>query len=356
MRSFILFICLSLLVFSCNSDKDSTALPKATGKSGDMIIIMDSLQWKTPLGQEVRKIFLAELPGLPRSEPAFNVTFVHPNKKIRLLTQVRNLVYVFTLDQQTAGSKILREDFSETTLAKIKNDTSFFLSTEKDEYSRGQQVMYLFGDTNENLTHHLQLNRNRLREFFNTFERQRAIDNLAKTKSTEGLANLLRQEQQIEMAVPFGYKLADKSEDFVWLRQIETEEDNNIFIVWKAYESEYQLLPDSLLDWRNSILRKYIFEDPENPDSYLTTETKIPFNPLQARQVTIDGSFAMELRGLWKTNNNTMGGPFLSYARVDEKKGRIYYIEGFTFSPGREQREILRKLEASLWTFKFVNR
>jgi hypothetical protein len=61
----------------------------------------------------------------------------------------------------------------------------------------------------------------------------------------------------------------------------------------------------------------------------------------------------MELRGLWKTNNNTMGGPFISHTRVNSKNGRVYYIEGFTFSPGREQREIIRRLEASLYTLRF---
>jgi hypothetical protein len=212
-----------------------------------MIIIMDSLQWKKPLGIEIRKIFLAELAGLPRSEPAFNVIFVHPNKKIKLLTQIRNLVYVFTLDQQSSGSRILREDFSPETLAKIQTDTSFFLSTEKDEYARGQQVMYLFGDTEENLLRHLQQNRQGLREYFNTIERKRLIENLSKTKSTEGISSVLKKDLGSVIDIPFGYKVADKTKNFIWLRQIETEEDNSIFITWKPYESEYQLLPDSLL-------------------------------------------------------------------------------------------------------------
>ncbi len=60
----------------------------------------------------------------------------------------------------------------------------------------------------------------------------------------------------------------------------------------------------------------------------------------------------MEVRGLWRTNNYSMGGPFLGYAIVDEVQGNLYYIEGFTYAPGKNKREIMRELEAVLWSFK----
>jgi hypothetical protein len=56
--------------------------------------------------------------------------------------------------------------------------------------------------------------------------------------------------------------------------------------------------------------------------------------------------------GLWRTNNKTMGGPFLSYTMVDESSERIYYVEGFVYSPGEDQRETMRELEMILSTFE----
>ena len=47
-----------------------------------------------------------------------------------------------------------------------------------------------------------------------------------------------------------------------------------------------------------------------------------------------------------------MGGPFVSYAMVDEANGKFYYVEGFTFSPSKDQREIMRELETILSTFR----
>jgi hypothetical protein len=351
MNRLILFIFFIVAVIACNTQKDKNPnyLPKATGKTGDVIIIMDSLQWKGALGTAVRKIFRAEVPGLPQSEPMFNVIWAHPGK-LRLLTQIRNLVYVFTLDQNSPGSRSLRQEFTPETITKISSDTSFFRYTKQDEYSLGQEVMYLFGDTGQNLIHHLEQDADNIIDYFNNVERQRLTNDLLGRKSAQGVAAFLRKEQGIEIRIPIGYKLADKQNDFVWMRQIESNRDKDVFITWKPYEIEYQLLPDSIVAWRDAVAKKYLFEDPDNPLSYLVTEREN--FPIKARQVNFNNHFAMQIRALWRTNNVTMGGPYLGYALVDETSGLLYYIEGFAYAPGKDKREIMRELEAILWTFR----
>ncbi|MFN3839839.1 MAG: DUF4837 family protein [Cyclobacteriaceae bacterium] len=351
MNKFVLLVLLALLAASCNQ-KNPEYLPVATGKPGDMILIMDSVQWNGPVGNALRKIFKAEVPGLPREEPMFNLIYVHPRKGTTLLTQIRNLVFVFTLDQNTPGSQILRESFDEETLTRIQSDSSFFVSTASNEYARGQEVMYLFGNTEADLLRNLAENELSIRNFFNDIEKKRAVAALTATSTTRALTEFLKKENGIEIRVPFGFKVADKQPDFVWLRQMDAKVDKSVFITWKRYESEYQFLPDSLVSWRNQVLRNYLFEDPDNPDSFLVTETQVPFKPVIARQFVFNNAFAMELRGLWKTNTNTMGGPFISYAVADQQTGLIYYLEGFCYSPGKDQRETIRELEAILSTFR----
>lgn len=350
MNRVIVFIFLFVITLACNhQDKNPNYLPKSTGKPGDVVIVMDSMQWKGSLGSAVRKVFRAEVPGLPQTEPMFNVIWAHPSR-LKLLTQIRNLVYVFTLDQQSSGSKSLRREFTPETLEKIQNDTSFYSYTRQDEYALGQEVMYLFGDTQESLIHHLQTGGPEIIEYFNEVERKRITKSLLERKAKNGVISFLPKEQSIELRVPIGYKLADKQSDFVWLRQIEANRDKDIFITWKPYESEYQLLPDSIVAWRDAVAKKYLYEDPENPISYLVTERE-NFS-ISARQVSFNNHFAMQIRALWRTNNFSMGGPYLGYALVDEGKGRLYYIEGFAYVPGKNKREIMRELEAILWTFK----
>jgi hypothetical protein len=344
------FLKLYLIVFvaliGCSDEKNPDYLPKASGNPGDVLVIMDSLQWKGDLGKQVRKVFAQNVPGMPQAEPMFNLVFLHPSRQ-GLLHQMRNVLYVFTLDKKSSGSSFLRRKFTKNTLDKIKSDTSFHISTQKDEFSKGQYVMYLFAATEAELVGYLDSQKQTLVDFFNKVERERLIKQMPRTKS---ISEFVRKEFQFDILIPGTYKLADKTNDFVWFRQIGDNSDKDVIITWKPYVSEYQLLPDSLIAWRDETLRKYVFEDPEKPDTYLVTE--LEDSKVLARQVNFNDNFSLELRGLWRTNNRTMGGPFLSYVVVDQAKGLVYYIEGFAYNPGRNKREMIRELETILWTFK----
>jgi hypothetical protein len=352
MRSILISIFLLSIILACSSDQNDKTeyLPKANGKPGDILIVIDSIQWNGQLGDELRRVFEAEVPGLPQGEPMFKVINMQPTKGMTMLGQMRNLVYVFTLDQNTSGSKILRKQFSEETINKIRSDSTFNISTRTDEFAKGQYLMYLFDETEAGLIAYLKKNKQSIIDYFNIAERKRLTAEIFKTKSTRGLVEFLKKEQQCSINIPVGFKVADRTSDFVWLRSPTAETDKDIFISWKPYVSEYQLLPDSLIDWRNQICKKYLYEDPENPEGYLVTELEDA--KVSARQVKLNEHFSMELRGLWRTNLRTMGGPFLGYALVDEPRNLLYYIEGFAYAPGRDKREIMRELETILWTFR----
>ena len=47
-----------------------------------------------------------------------------------------------------------------------------------------------------------------------------------------------------------------------------------------------------------------------------------------------------------------MGGPFVSIARVDEKNQRVVVVEGFVYFPNQPKRNVLKKLEAALYTLR----
>lgn len=351
MNRISIFLLLTVALYACSNDKsDKKHLPRATGKPGDMIIIMDSTQWNGPLGKQIKSIFRASVPGLPQEEPMFQVVFVHPANSIKLLTQVRSLVYVFTLDKTTSGSKLLQKSITPETTNKILTDTSFYLSTVKDEFSRGQEVMYLFGATEDQLIHHLKKNGQNIIDYFNVLERKRLTASLLSSKSTKGLTSFLQKENQCELRLPVGYTLADKQKDFIWFRQIDANMDKDVFITWKPYTSEFQLLPDSIIYWRDEVAQKYLYEDPEKPETFLTTEKE--HARVYARQMLLNKNFAMEVRGMWRTNTKSMGGSFVGYALIDQPRGLMYYIEGFAYAPGRNKREIIRELETILWSFR----
>ena len=339
-----------LLLLSCTSNKEN--LPPATGLSGDMYLIMDSVQWKGPLGGVLDSLFRSEMQGLPRKESIFKMRWIDPRKLNFVLKQRRNLIFAVTLDRSSSGAKVLKSLFTPGSLEKIQSDPQGFVHATSNVYAKGQEVMYLYGKTEKDLIAHIQKKGTSLIEHFNKKERERMGVALYKAGQVKGVSEWLLDHMDCNLKVPFGYKLVENNEEFLWVRQINTRDDKDIFIARVPYTSQAQFEKENLIELRDRFCKKYLFEDPEVANSYLLTETTVPFVPVTIKETTLNNRYAVEMRGLWRANNFSMGGPFVGYALVDEIRGRFYYIEGFTFSPSKDQREIVRELESILNTFQ----
>lgn len=96
-----------LLLFSCSEENGETSnslKPKAKGDIGEIVLAIDSTKWAGPVGEELRAIFEADLPGMLRSEPQFKVHRVDPRAMTRMLKMYTNLIYVTTFDDKKGES------------------------------------------------------------------------------------------------------------------------------------------------------------------------------------------------------------------------------------------------------------
>lgn len=66
-----------------------------------------------------------------------------------------------------------------------------------------------------------------------------------------------------------------------------------------------------------------------------------------------NGKKYAELRGLWEmTAPDIMAGPFVAHAFIQESEGMLYYVEGFVYHPNENKRDLIRMLQASLFSFR----
>ncbi len=351
MRALYILILTAIIASSCNSDKGST-LPVAAGLSGDIYLFVDSTQWKGKIGEVMDSIFNQEMIGLPREEGIFRLSPVDPRKINFVLKQRRNLIFLMTLDHQGRGSQIVRSMFSKDLLNHIAEDSSEFVQTYKDVYARGQQVMFLFAQDEAQMVEKLRQNGQKLIDFFDKVERDRLNATLFKAGTVVGIDKWMSDNFHVNMKIPYGYKLVQNEKDFLWARQINTNDDRDIFVAVTDYVSESQFTKENLIKFRDEVTKKYIYEDPDHINSYIVIETGVPHKPVTIRNVNVNGNFAVEMRGLWRTNTRTMGGPFLSYAIADPATGKFYYVEGFLYGPSKDLREMLRQMEVILRTFQ----
>jgi hypothetical protein len=79
MKYAILISLVSFVLWSCSEER-SANLPPASGLSGDMYLVMDSLQHKGPLGVAIDSVFNAEMEVINRTEPIFKLRWIDPRK------------------------------------------------------------------------------------------------------------------------------------------------------------------------------------------------------------------------------------------------------------------------------------
>ena len=70
------------------------------------------------------------------------------------------------------------------------------------------------------------------------------------------------------------------------------------------------------------------------------------------RPISVQGDYALEARGLWRIKGDFMGGPFVSHVRLDKANQRIIYHEILYLFTDKMKRNLVRQMEASLYTLK----
>jgi hypothetical protein len=354
---YLIILISSIYLVSCDLEKTAQQyenLPRANGIPGEIFVVMDSAQWVGPVGMEIRGIFSASVPTIPREEPQFKLNYFSPKNFQGFLKKQKNIMFVTVLGDKSNGNRRLKSYFTNESLKMIEDDPSLFMYSKQDEFARGQEVLHLFGETADVLVDNLSRNRQKLLDHFKKIEEDRIYQGFYSVKYEKGISNHIQKKLGCELKVPLGFEIGLEDDKFIWLRSFSPDIDKSIFISYVDYTSEEMFSLDSLLKLRTEISKPYILYKPEDPDSYLLTETD-NFN-VYREEINFKGLYAIELRGLWKLNGYYMGGPFISYAMVDESNGRLYYIEAFLYSPGKPQRDIMRELETILKTFKIAGK
>ncbi|MEM6644496.1 MAG: DUF4837 family protein [Bacteroidota bacterium] len=335
---------------SCSSNggrgKASGLLPKARGEADEIILIVDSIQWvDSEVGIELKKTFNSPMLGLPQDEPLFNTSKVSPRKLNSVLKSAKNLVFVMTLDSKTADSRTLQKFFTNQSLNQIKRDTSIFMRQQKDLFARGQTALFLFSSSEAQLAQKINYNRSQIQSIFEASARKSIQEKLFNS-TKKSLEERIREEHQVGLTIPYGWEKARDLKNFFWLRLINAETEQSIFVYYQPYTD--QSIFNKIDLFRDKITQRFLY-DGENKDIYIERQPQIP---VFTERVSFNGNFAVESRGLWRISDLSRGGPFVSYTIVDEASQLIYYVEGYVDSPGTRKKNFVRELETILATFK----
>ena len=184
-------------------------------------------------------------------------------------------------------------------------------------------------------------------EMFRRVELDRINLAFAQTENLS-IKETLNKNFGFSLRFPESFYIAVKNKEFAWMRLEAAKYSQAILIYTEPFTDSTQLDPLHLLEFRNRMTKQYVPGDVEG--SYMTTDTII--KPVTRVLPFLDAK-ATEIRGLWRTIGDFMGGPFVSYSFVDTKSNRIITLEGYVYYPNNEKRDLLLQLEAIIHTFAY---
>jgi hypothetical protein len=325
--AFFIFHFSFFIFFSCGTF-DRPAKPSATGKAGEMIVVMSPGEWEGRAGEMVRQVFSQPVPMFLQPEPMFNLVHISRNNFTKLFETHR---HIFMLEIDPALERAS-------------------LEVSEDVWSFPQMVIRVKAPNDSILRRLMDRNEEAFIDNYLKTERRRLIN------SYELMANqtariAVKNKFGIDMSIPEGYFVAMDEEDFMWLRRTGTRDDLEMGVlisVMPYTDATQAFLPELIRARRDSITKKYI--PGQFPGSYMTTYPEL--RP-EFREINFKGRFAIEARSLWRVEGDFMGGPYVNFTMVDENTSRLFMFDGFVYAPRFDKRDYMRQVEAVIYSTEF---
>jgi len=319
-----------LMVTSCDTTKQQggaagTIMPNITGGAGEILVVMDNFNWDNSAGELMKDILMEEVPGLPQSEPLFDVI------------------------QVTAASFDGFYQFHRSiVLTTIESGLEPNIRFRKDVWAKPQIMVQLEAPNSTELKQLISENEPRIRNFLIQYDRNRLMD-IYKDSKDPAIQKEIAAHHQIMLAIPRGYNLDFSTDEYTSV-SIEAPDLSQVIQVYDFPASGPEdLTTENLVAHRNEFTKKYV-EGPRE-GSYMVIAPI--YNPI-AYDLQNNNMQVVELRGLWELENGYMGGPFVSHSVFDAKRNRIVTVDGYVYHPNQKKRVKIKQLEAIIYSMEII--
>ena len=322
-------IALVIVMASCNENARNQRKDRSTGGTAEILVVTQNAeQWNGTIGDSIRHYFLDYQYGLPQPEARNDLAHVNASGFSDLFKK----------------HKCILEVVIDPNLEKAISETAENLWASPQRYVKisapnTMAWVDLFEDRKEIY-----------QQWFDKVERERILSVFRPTVDN-GISNAIAQRFGFTLTVPQGFFIAKNEPDCMWIRK-ELERSSACLLLYKVpYRDTIQFSTPSLVAMRNMMTEKYIPGPSEG--SFMSTETEfVP--PLVTVVRDFPAGYTVEMRGMWRVENDFMGGPFVSYTFANSRTGDLVTIEGFYYEPNQKKRNQLLQLASIAYSLKFV--
>lgn len=325
---FFLSAILSILFLnSCNETKKKVAL-RSSGKTAELIVVTNNqTQWEENIGDSIRSFYQKEFKILPQPEPIFNLANV-PLSTFMDSKMFRTHHNVLIVDIKPGAKKTEME-------------------ARKDYWASPQRVIHITAPSREEFLQFFEEKKETILNNQMQSERER-IYNLFQAFRDLNLREDIHKKFKFTLEMPKGFYIAKNFSNFAWIRK-ETKNNSQGFMIYTYdFNDTSAFNPTRIISYRDTLTKEFIPGPTEG--SYMAVSKDYIKPEFITRNFL--SMYAVETRGLWKLENDFMGGPFLSYTFVDEKRNRVITLDGYVYAPNAPKRDLMIQLEAIMYSLK----
>lgn len=320
---FTLMLMAMFVLPSCKKGGKSLFTPTSSGNPYEMLVVMDKDMWENrPAGRALFEVLDTDVPGLPQPERSFRISQIGPSHFDRVMRIFRNIIVA---DIQPIYTQ-----------PKLKYT--------RDAYASPQMIMTIQAPDEESFAEYVAHNKQVILDFFTKSEMNRQIASLKK-KHNDLISTKVGSLFGCDVWIPVDLQNYKVGKDFLWASTNRATADMNFVMYSYPYTDKDTFTKEYFIHKRDSVMQINIPGAQEG--MYMTTADSIF---VDVQDINVRGDYAFEARGLWEMEGDMMGGPFVSHARVDRPNGRVVVVEGFIYAPEKMKRNLMRQMEAALYT------
>lgn len=327
MRPLLFLVLSSIFLFSCGEKSKNQKTSSASDSSGNLNsinIVIENEDWNGMIGEKLRKIFAANVDGLPQQEPLFNINQIPPNAFTGFARKNRTFIKIELNNSQPSHTFLI------------------------DSFAKPQTGIVVSGKSKMGIIEHLEENGDLFIRKFQKTEIKEQLRRISKSLKDDAP---LTSNLGVKLQFPTAYRYAKEEKDFVWMRK-DIKHGSMELTIYEvpihAIENDKDVICN-VINIRDSIGEQHI-PGPSEGQHMITEEAFAPY----INEIRFRGRKAYEIKGTWEVKGAFMAGPFLTYAIKDEANDRYLMAEGFVFRPSYSKRDQIFEIEAILKSLQFI--
>lgn len=332
MKNFIklsIVVMLACLMAACGESTRTNRMDRSIGGTCEILVVTQNIdQWNGRIGDSLRHFFLDYQYGLPQPESRVDLAHVSHSGFSDMFKKHKNIIEVEidpSLEKAVA-------------------------TTAEDQWAAPQRYVKISAPDVNSFVELFDKQKEIYQQWFDKVERARIL-NVFRTTKDDKVANAIAKRFGFTLVLPQGFYVAKDEPDFMWIRK-ELERSSACIVIYQTpYKDTVQFSKPSLVAMRDMMMQQHIPGPSEG--SYMSTETE--FVPPVVKEVKdYPAGYTVEMRGMWRVENDFMGGPFVSYTFADSRTGNLVTVEGYYYEPNQKKRNALMQLESIAYSLKFV--